>query len=173
MPVFDVDSVLRRSALRGASVVGRDGAAVVSMAKRILARGPSECVRHAPVRLRARTGANAFAGTYRVRLPPHFEDVAREGLAGTSDGINEHMAAAVRARGVHRIVSLPEMGSDSLDVQNPDCPRGGSPAGCGTGPAGRRGGPRRGKGRGVPAAAPGARLVVGRVAPWLGRLQGR
>ena len=68
--MFDVDSVLRRSALRSASMVGRDGTAVVSMAKRALARGPTECVRHAPVRLRARTGANAFAGTYWVRLPP-------------------------------------------------------------------------------------------------------
>lgn len=105
--VFDIDSVLRRSALRGASMVGRDGTAVVSMAKRALARGPSECVRHAPVQLRARTGANAFAGTYRVHRPRYFADVTREGLAGTSGGIDEHVVAAIRARGAHRVVSLP------------------------------------------------------------------
>lgn len=51
--VLDIDSVLRRSALRGASMVGRDGTAVVSMAKRALAKGPLGYVRHAPVRLRA------------------------------------------------------------------------------------------------------------------------
>ena len=119
--VFDVDSVPRRSALHGASMVDRDGTAVVSMAKRILTRGPSEYVRHALMRLRARAGANAFAGTYWVRLPHYFAYVTGEVLAGISNGI-EHMAAAIRARGVHKIVSLPEVGGDSLDVQNPDYP---------------------------------------------------
>lgn len=80
-------------------------------------------MRHASMRLRARAGANAFAGTYWVHLPHYFADVTREGLAGISNGIDKHMAAAIRARGVHRIVSLSEVGSDSLDVQNPDYSR--------------------------------------------------
>ena len=120
--VFDVDSVLRRSALRGAGMVGRDGAAVVSMSKRILTRTPSEYIRHASIRLRALAGANAFAGTYWVHLPYYFASVTREGLAGISNGIDDYMVSSIRAGGAHRVVALAEIGSDSLDVQNPDYP---------------------------------------------------
>ena len=135
------------------------------------------------MRLRARMGANAFAGTYRVRLPPHFEDVSGEGLAGISNGIDEHMAAAVRARGPTGSSRCPRWATTRWTCRNQTTRGGSSPTACGTGPTARaaaraarggpRGGPRRGKGRGVPAAAPSARRVVGRAAPGLGGLQGR
>ena len=119
---FDIDTVLRGAVLRGLDMVGRDGTAVVSMTKRILTRSLSEYVRLASLRLRAMSGANVFAGLYWVHLPYYFEDVARDGLASIRNGLDDYMVAAIRAGGAHRVVTLPDIGVDSLDLQNPDYP---------------------------------------------------
>lgn len=181
--VFDVDSVLRRSALCGASMVGRDGTAVVSMAKRTLARGPLEYVRRAPGRLRARAGANAFTGrtgctspttspTSRGRVSPAYPTALtstwplRYGpRACTGSSRCPRWAATRWTCRTHTVAGA---------VRRRRAARGQRVAAAGR-PVrgGPRGGPGRGKGRRVPAATPGARLVVGRVALGLGGLRGR
>ena len=120
--VFDIDAVLRSAAMRGLELVGRDGNAVVSMTKRILTRSIPEYIRFASLRIRARTGANAFAGLYWIHLPYYFANVREEGLASIANGLDDYMVARIRANGTHRVVTLPDMGEDSLDLQNPDYP---------------------------------------------------
>ena len=119
---FDIDAVLRAAAMRGLGLVGRDGNAVVSMTKRILTRNLSEYIRLASLRFRARTGANAFAGLYWVYLPYYFANVRREGISSITNGIDDYMVTAIRANGMHRVVTLADIGEDSLDLQNPDYP---------------------------------------------------
>ena len=120
--VFDIDSVLRAAAMRGLELVGRDGNAVVSMTKRILTRSVPEYIRLASLRVRARTGANAFAGLYWVHLPYYFANVREEGISSIANGLDDYMVAAIRANGTHNVVTLPDIGEDALDLQNPDYP---------------------------------------------------
>ena len=120
--VFDIDAVLRAAAMRGLELVGRDGNAVVSMTKRILTRSASEYIRLASLRVRARTGANAFAGLYWVHLPYYFANVREEGIASIANGLDDYMVSRIRANGTHKVVTLPDIGEDSLDLQNPDYP---------------------------------------------------
>ena len=120
--VFDIDAVLRAAAMRGRELVGRDGNAVVSMTKRILTRSISDRIRFASLRVRAMTGANAFAGLYWVHLPYYFANVREEGISSIANGLDDYMVTAIRANGTHRVVTLPDIGEDSLDIQNPDYP---------------------------------------------------
>lgn len=119
---FDIDAVLRASAMHGLGLVGRNGNAVVSMTKRILTRNISEYIRLASLRFRARTGANAFAGLYWIHRPYYFANVRREGLASIANGIDDYMVTTIRANGTHKVVTLADIGEDSLDLQNPDYP---------------------------------------------------
>ena len=121
---FDIDSVLRREALRGARMVGRDGVATALVSKRMLTRTPSEYVRFAALSLRARLGtsARASSGAYWLHLPWYFANVEREGLAGIANGIDDYMLARIADNGTHRIVRAPGIGAVSLDVENVDYP---------------------------------------------------
>ena len=121
---FDIDSVLRRAALRGARVVGRDGVAAALVAKRMLTRSPSEYVRFVALSLRARTGTSAAAstGAYWLHLPWYFANVTKDGLAGISNGIDDHMLTRIVANGTHRIARMPGIGAVSLDIENVDYP---------------------------------------------------
>lgn len=161
VPVFDVDSALRRSALRCASWLvgtGRPSASwpsapwrgarpsTCAVRRYGCARGPA--LTRSPGRIGCASPAHPTASTttWLLRYGPWVPTGSSRspGLATV-----RWTCGTSTARG------------------------GGSPTARSTGPAGRRGGPRRGKGRGAPAAAPGARLAAGRVAPGLGRLQGR
>lgn len=121
---FDIDSVLRREALRGAGMVGRDGVAAALVSKRMLTRTPSEHLRFAALYVRARlcTSARASSGAYWLHLPWYFANVTKEGLAGISNGIDDYMLARMAANGTHRVVRVPGTGAVSLDVENIDYP---------------------------------------------------
>ena len=121
---FDIDSVLRRAALRGAKIVGRDGVAAALVPKRMLTRTPSDYVRLAALSLRARIGTSAAAssGTYWLHLPSYFANVTRDGLAGISNGIDDYMLTRIVGNGTHRIARMPCTGAVSLDIENPDYP---------------------------------------------------
>ena len=121
---FNIDSVLRRAALRGAGVVGRDGVAAALVSKRILVRNPSEYVRLVALSLRARIGTSAAAssGTYWLHLPWYFANVTRDGLAGISNGIDDYMLTRIVANDTHKIARIPGVGVVSLDIENPDYP---------------------------------------------------
>lgn len=123
---FDIDSVLRREALRGAGMVGRDGVAAALVSKRMLTRTPSEHLRYAGFYLRGLAGRrNAYAssGAYWLHLPWYFANVSRDGLAGISNGIDDYMLARMAANGTHRVVRVPgSSGAVSLDVENIDYP---------------------------------------------------
>lgn len=121
---YDIDSVLRPDALRGARMVGRDGVATALVSKRMLTRTPSEYVRFASLYLRARLGTSAYAstGAYWLHLPWYFANVTKEGLAGIANGIDDYMLARIAANGTHRSVRAPGTGAASLDIENLDYP---------------------------------------------------
>ena len=121
---FNIDSVLRRAALRGATVVGRNGVAAALVSKRILTRTPSDYVRFAALSLRARTGTSAAAssGAYWLHLPWYFANVTRDGLAGISNGIDDYMLTQIVDNGMHSIARITGTGVVSLDIENPDYP---------------------------------------------------
>ena len=121
---FDIDSVLRRPALRGAGAVGRDGVAAALVSKRMRTKTLSEYARFVALSLRARTGTSAAAssGTYWLHLPWYFDNVTKEGLAGISNGIDDYMLNQIIDNGTHRIARMPGTGVVSLDIENPDYP---------------------------------------------------
>ena len=122
---FDIDSVLRREALRGARMVGRDGVASALVSKHMLTRTPSEYLRYAGFCLRgivAKRNAYASSGAYWLHLPWYFANVSRDGLAGISNGIDDYMLARMAANGTHRVVRVPGNGAMSLDIENVDYP---------------------------------------------------
>ena len=121
---FDIDSVLRRHALSGARVVGKDGVAAALVSKRVRTSTLSEYVRFVMLSLRARTGTSAAAssGSYWLHLPWYFANVTMDGLAGISNGIDDYMLNRIVDNGTHRIARIPGTGVVSLDIENPDYP---------------------------------------------------
>lgn len=119
---FDVDTVLLPAVLRGYNLVGSGENAVVSFTKRLLIRTPSDLIRHLSYRLRVRTSAWTFAGTYWLYRPHYFEDIDLAGMQSITNGIDTYMTERIMKIGKHRVVTLKDIGSISMDQQNEDYP---------------------------------------------------
>ena len=121
--VFGIVAILRAATIRGLEPAGRDGNAAVGTTKRILTRNIIEqTIRLASLRVRATTGANALAVLYLVHLPYYFAGVREAGVAFIANRLDDCTVTTIRADGIHRVVPLPGMGEDSLDLQNPNYP---------------------------------------------------
>ena len=118
---FDIDAVLRATAVRSPELVDRSENAAVCTTRPILTRGASERIRLAPLRIRAMTDGNAFAGLCRAHLS-YCANVREEGIASIANGLDGHTVMAIRANGTHKVATLPDIGEDSLDLQNSDYP---------------------------------------------------
>ena len=119
---FDIDTILRRNVLNGYDMVGEDGNAVVSFTKKLLIENISDMIRYVFYRYRVRTSSYVFAGTYWIWRPYYFDDVDLCRFKEIQNGIDTYMNNCVIDRGRHKIVTLKEIGSDSLDIQNEDMP---------------------------------------------------
>ena len=116
--VFGIDAVLHTTTMRGPEQVDSDESAAVSITKRILTRNISECMRLASLRVRAMTGASAFAGLHWRRLPHCFASVREERNASIANGPDDSVVMTIKASGTHKAVTLPDIGEDLLDLQN-------------------------------------------------------
>lgn len=116
--VFDVDTVLRQTVMKGRNLVGRDNTAVVSFTKRLLCRTAGDCVRYMTYRMRVMRDSYVFAGTYWVWLPYYFNAVDREGLSKIANGIDTYMIHAIDRDGRYSITTLKDIGVRCLDYEN-------------------------------------------------------
>lgn len=116
--VFDVDTVLRQTVMKGRGLVGRNNTAVVSFTKRLLCRTAGDYVRYMTYRMKVMRSSYVFAGTYWVWLPYYFNAVDREGLSKIANGIDAYMIYAINKDGRYSITTLKDIGVRCLDYEN-------------------------------------------------------
>ena len=122
--VFGIVAVLHAVTIRNLEPVGGDGNAAVSTTKRILTRNITEQkIQLASLRVRATTGASAFAGLYWVRLPYCFAGVREVGIASIANGPNYCVVMAIRVNGTHKAMTLPDIGEGLPTYRTPTTPR--------------------------------------------------
>ena len=119
----DVDTTLLPTILRGYNMIsGHSENAVVSFTKRLLIKTPSDLIRHISYRLRIRVSTWTFSGVYWLYRPSYFEDVDLKGMQSITNGIDTYMVGRIMSVGRHKIVTLKDIGSISMDYQNEDYP---------------------------------------------------
>ena len=117
-----IDATLRSEVLKGYDIVGKNEVAVVSFTYRLLIKSVSQLIRYAFYRYRVRVHSDVFTGNYWIWRPCYFEDVDVGGLKKIQNGIDTYMYKRIVDRGLHKIVTLKDIGIDALDIQNEDMP---------------------------------------------------
>ncbi len=118
----DIDNVLRNTVLKGYDLIGSNNNGVVSFTKKTLIRNVSDLIRYVFYRLSVRRRSDVFSGIYWVYKPYYFEDVDIEQFKSIRNGIDAYMRDQITEMGRHCIVTLKEIGVESLDYQNEDYP---------------------------------------------------
>lgn len=118
MLVFDIDTILRPTVMKGLSLVGRENVAVVSFTKRILCRTVGDHIRYITYRLRVRRSSYVFAGIYWVWRPYYFDAVDRDGMSKIANGIDSYMVHAINRDGRYSILTLKDIGVTCMDYEN-------------------------------------------------------
>ena len=117
-----IDATLRSEVLKGYDIVGKNEVAVVSFTYRLLIKNIGQLIRYAFYRYRVRIDSDVFTGNYWMWRPYYFEDVDIEGLKKIQNGTDTYMYKRIVDRGLHKIVTLKDIGVDALDIQNEDMP---------------------------------------------------
>ena len=119
----NIDTVLRRGALKGLGMVGAasDGrAALVSLSLRLRTDGPGSAVRYCASRVRSRMRGAANSGTFWIHLPDYFGRVDRAGYAGIANGFDTYLFESLAASPGATVIADRSLGADSLDRENGD-----------------------------------------------------
>ena len=119
---FDIDSILRPDVLKGHSMIGKNGNAVVSFTKKLLIENISDMIRYAFYRYRVRTSSHVFAGVYWIWRPYYFKDINIEEFQEIQNGTDAYMVKCIEDKGQHNVVALKDIGVNCLDIQNGDLP---------------------------------------------------
>ena len=119
---FDVDTVIRPTILKGYDMVGRDKNAIVSFTKKLLIQNPGQLIRHVFYRIRVRRNDSVFSGNYWIYRPYYFENVDLDGFKKIHNGIDTYMVDCVQKRATHKMITLKDIGVNSMDLQNEDYP---------------------------------------------------
>lgn len=120
--VFDVDSTLRPTVLKGLELVGYNNTAVVSFTKKLLISTFGDFIRHVSYRLRVRMTSFVFSGIYWIYKPYYYEDVDLDGMMSISNGIDTYMVHRIFELNCHVILTLKSIGVNCMDYQNEDYP---------------------------------------------------
>ena len=116
--VFDIDTILRPTVLKGRELVGHENVAVVSFTKRLFCRTVGDYIRYASYRLRVLRSSYVFAGTYWIWRPYYFNAVDRDGMSKIVNGIDSYMIYAINRDGRYSILTLKDVGVKCLDYEN-------------------------------------------------------
>ena len=119
---YNIDSILKPAILKGYDIVGKNETAVVSFIHKLLIKNASGLIRNVFYRYRVRNRSHVFTGNYWIWRPYYFEDVDVEGLKKIQNGIDTYMYKRIVDRGLHKIVTLKDIGAHALDIQNEDMP---------------------------------------------------
>ena len=119
---YNIDSILKPAILKGYDIVGKNETAVVSFTHKLLIKNASGLIRNVFYRYRVRNRSHVFTGNYWIWRPYYFEDVDIEGLKKIQNGTDTYMYKRIVDRGLHKIVTLKDIGVDALDIQNEDMP---------------------------------------------------
>lgn len=119
----NIDTVLRRGALKGLGMVGAAAAgraALVSMSLRLRTDGPGSAVRYCAARARAVLRGATNSGTLWIHLPDYFERVDRAGYAGIANGFDTYLFESLAASPGAAVVADVSIGAEGLDRENGD-----------------------------------------------------
>lgn len=116
--VFDIDTILRPTVIKGLELIGRDNVAVVSFTKRLFCRTVGDYIRYMSYRLSVMRSSYVFAGTYWVWRPYYFDAVDRDGMSKIINGFDAYMIYAINKDGRYSITTLKDVGVKCLDYEN-------------------------------------------------------
>ena len=119
---YNIDSILKPDILKGYDIAGKNETVIISFTHKLLIKNASGLIRNAFYRYRVRSRPHVFTGNYWIWRPYYFEDVDVGGLKKIQNGIDTYMYKRIVDRGLHKIVTLKDIGAHALDIQNEDMP---------------------------------------------------
>lgn len=114
----DVDAVLRSKVLIGYDMVGKDDTAAVSFTRKPEIKNLSHLIRHVFARIRIATSDYAFGPNYWIYRPYYFQNVNVEAFKKITNGLDMFLPEIIQRNNTHKIITLRDIGSDSMDIGN-------------------------------------------------------
>ena len=118
--LYNMDTILRRDALRGLGMVGTGGASLVSFSLRMRTDGPGARLRYLTYRLRALVHGAVNSGMFWLHLPDYFGHVDAAGYARIANGFDTYIFESLAAGPDTRVVADRTIGADALDRETGD-----------------------------------------------------
>lgn len=117
---FDIDSVVRKEALKGYDIVGKNGVAIVSLTKKLRTKTPMEIRRYIFYRIRVHQSDYVFSGNYWIYRPYFFDMIKLDEYKTLKNGVDTFLTNKIKEQNKYKIITLKEKGINSLDIQNED-----------------------------------------------------
>lgn len=120
--LYNIDTIIRRDALRGLGMVGAGGgASLVSFSLRLHTGGrPGASLRYRTYRLRSLVYGAANSGMFWLHLPDYFGRVDAAGYARVANGFGTYTFESLAGGPDTRVVADRTIGVDAMDVETGD-----------------------------------------------------
>ena len=118
--LYNIDTILRRDALGGLSMVGTGGASLVSFSLRLYTDGPGSHLRYLTYRLRALVRGASNSGMFRLHIPDYHARIDAAGYARVANGFDTYIFESLAAGPGTAAVAVRTVGVEAMDCETGD-----------------------------------------------------